>query len=104
MLFLSGRTVLTLKRSTLSVVLGLTAFAIDGFLVNTIFELAGLPPVNAMYLLEPPFADLPWFNTAFIGLCAVALAALASIPYEIVIRKRNRARLTADESTLTSEN
>lgn len=90
LLFLSGRVVLTVKRSLASVISGLTVFIIDGVFVNTVYALCGLPPVNAMYLLEPPFPAIPWFSTAMIGLLAIIVTLLISVPYELIMRRADK--------------
>ena len=86
-LLISGYAKIRVGRALRAVALGLLLFFVDGVLVNAIYAFFGLPEVNAMYLLEPPFAAMPWFNTAFIGLLAILVAFIVSVIYEQIALK-----------------
>lgn len=70
--------------NVVSILLGMTLLLVDGFFVNSLFKLFKLDPVNSMYLLEPPIPSMPWFNTALIGVLAVAIGFLITSIYEAV--------------------
>ena len=69
-------------RNVISVALGLLLFFIDGTAINALYAYFELPPCNAMYLLENPFPDLPWLNTATIAAMALATTLVLSVLYE----------------------
>ena len=78
-------------KNVLSVVLGLLLFGIDGAAINALYAHFNLPPCNAMYFLEPPFSNIPWFTTSVIGLIAVAVTFVLSALYEqIFVPKAER--------------
>ena len=76
-------------RNVLSVALGLLLFIIDGAAINALYAYFKLPPCNAMYLLEAPFSDLPWFGTSVIGAIALATALVLSVLYEQIFLPKN---------------
>ena len=69
-------------RNILSVMAGLCFFVLDGALINGIYALAGLEPCNSMYLLEPPFASMPWLTTPLIGALALVIVVALTVLYE----------------------
>ena len=69
-------------RNVLSVALGLLLFLIDGAAMNALYAYFELPPCNAMYLMQAPFSDFPWINTATIGSIALVTAFVISALYE----------------------
>ncbi len=74
--------------NVISVACGLTIFCIDGLIVNGIFVACGLDNPNSMYLSEPPFDNMPWLNTAFIGLVAVSVCFIITVIYEFMALKK----------------
>ncbi len=69
-------------RNVLSVVFGLIFFLVDGAIINLLYSIFGLEPCNSMYLLEPPFENIPWLITPVMGLMGVAVAFILSAIYE----------------------
>ena len=49
-----------------------------------LFRLFDLGDVNAMYLLEPPFEDLPFINTFTIGIAGVVMVIIISTILEFI--------------------
>lgn len=77
--------------NTISILLGMSLLLIDGVFVNTLFEYCKIGSVNSMYLLEPPVASMPWFNTAFMGILAIVVGFLITAIYEqIALPKEDR--------------
>lgn len=62
--------------SVLGVTIGLTIFAVDGALLNTIYEIVGFEQLNSMYLQAPPFENMPWLNTLTIGIIGILVTFL----------------------------
>ena len=79
---LIGRYIKIRVRNTCSVFLGMLFLLLDGGIVIGLHKLARLSSPNCMYLLELPFPDLPWINTATIGVVAVLLAFIITAIYE----------------------
>ena len=77
-------------KNVLSVALGLLLFFIDGTAINVLYAHFKLPPCNAMYILEAPFPDLPWLNTATIAAIALATALVLSLLYEQIFLPKNK--------------
>ena len=69
-------------KNVFSVIAGLLLFVVDGAIINTIYAICNLEPCNSMYLLEPPFADIPWLITPVMGLMGVAVAFICTAVYE----------------------
>lgn len=69
-------------KNVFSVVAGLLFFVVDGAVINTIYAIFELDPCNSMYLLEPPFSDIPWLITPVMGLMGVAVAFICTALYE----------------------
>ncbi len=75
----------------LSVVSGLLFFVADGLIINALFSVFDLEEVNSMYLLSPPFENLPFINTLTIGIAAVAVTfSIASIYEYFCVAKEDR--------------
>jgi hypothetical protein len=75
-------------RNVLSVVLGLALFIVDGAAMNAMCAYFEFPPCNSMYLLYPPFADLPWLNCGFIGGVSIATAFVLTALFEQIFVKK----------------
>lgn len=72
-------------QSVLGVTIGLSIFAVDGILLNTICDLTDVDnSLNSMYLQEPPFANMPWLNTFTIGLVGVSVAFIIGMVTEMI--------------------
>lgn len=74
--------------NVLSVLVGLGVLLVDGGLIIGIYRLAGKTPPNAMYLLEKPFANLPWVNTWTLGLIAIILVFVIGVICENVFEEK----------------
>ena len=81
-----------IRVSNLISVVGMLGFLfIDGVTVIWLYRRFGLNPPNSMYLLEMPFANLPWINTWTIGLAAVTVCFLITALYEqLTLTKEER--------------
>ena len=78
-------------KNVISVVIGLLIFFVDGMMINTLYAVCGLEPCNSMYLLEAPFADIPWLITPVMGLMGVIVAFAITAVYEwIALPKEER--------------
>ncbi|MBR3681230.1 MAG: YwaF family protein [Clostridia bacterium] len=75
-------------RNVLSVVSGLLLFLLIGLGINAIFAKFGIEDCNAMYLQEPPFASMPWLNTAVMGVAGVAVAFIFTVLFEKLALKK----------------
>lgn len=75
------------KSLTLSCTLGLTLFVIIGGLINLLFYVCHLEPVNAMFMLEFPF-DIKGFNFVTIGLLGILLSFIIGNIFEFVFIKK----------------
>ena len=69
---------------------GLTLFLVDGMLINRIYKMFNLEPVNAMYLLESPFASMPWLSPIFMGVIGLGLLFAGLALYELRFPKEER--------------
>ena len=65
-------------------------FLADGMFVNRIYKMFNLEPVNAMYLLESPFARMPWFSPVVMGIVGLSLLFAAMAIYELRLPKEER--------------
>lgn len=75
--------------NVISVAFGLCIFLIDGFIVNAIFSFFRNEQANSMFLQEPPFDAMPWLNTAFIGVLAIAVCFTITTIYEQIALPSN---------------
>lgn len=88
---LVGRFIKIRVSNVLSVIAGLVFLVFDGFVIISIFTLAGIDAPNCMYLLENPFPSMPNFSTFTIGIIAVAVAfVITSIVEFVKLEKENR--------------
>lgn len=71
------------KDMTISCTIGLGIFAIIGGIINLLFHVFKLEPVNAMFMLEFPI-KLPGFNFITLGIAGVIVAFLLSTVFEIL--------------------
>ena len=69
-------------KNVISVVVGLMIFFVDGVIINTLYRICDLEPCNSMYLLEAPFADIPWLITPVMGIMGVIVAFGITATYE----------------------
>lgn len=77
--------------NTISVAIGMIFMVIDGGIIIGLYKLFNLTPQNIMYLLEPPYPNLPWLNTWVIGITAVLLVfAITAVYEQIAIKKEDR--------------
>lgn len=81
-LFTMKYVTIRLKSNMFSAVCGLLFFVVDGLLVNTFFSIFNLPAVNAMYLQQNPFPEIPWLNTFTMGVLAIILLFIFTSIYE----------------------
>ena len=74
-----------------SIVLGLLFLLVDGWIIIGLYSIFKLEPPNSMFLLKPPIASLPWFNTYLIGIIAILLFFIITAIYEqIAVKKEDR--------------
>ncbi len=72
----------------IQVIFGLLLLIADGALMILLHVIFKLDPPNSMYLLEIPFASLPWFNVLTIGILAVVVIFIATALYEFIAYKK----------------
>ncbi|MBQ8319407.1 MAG: hypothetical protein IJX81_00835 [Clostridia bacterium] len=76
--------------NTLSVVIGLMLFIVDGLFANWLYAVCGLPEVNAMYLLYSPFPSMPWLSPMLMGAVGVSVLLAGLALYELHFPKEER--------------
>ena len=81
-LFVFNYVQLEVKRTTLSIIIGLLIFSIIGLIINVLFAIFDIPSVNAMFMLEPPIKELPIFNYFTIGILGIMFSVIGLIIYE----------------------
>lgn len=81
-LFVFNYVKLEVVRTTKSIFWGLVIFVICGFTINVLFAIFDIPSVNAMFMLEPPLPQLPFFNFFTIGLLGLILSFIGLNIYE----------------------
>ena len=74
---------LEVVRTTKSIFFGLLIFTACGLVVNVLFDVFSLPSVNAMYMQEAPFPEVPFLNFFTIGILAMLLSFIGFNIYEI---------------------
>lgn len=84
---------------------GLMLFLADGMFVNRIYKMFNLEPVNAMYLLESPFASMPWLSPIFMGVVGLSLLFAGLALYELRLPKEERwySKLKAYRNAVAKE-
>lgn len=70
------------KRTTISIIVGLVIFSIIGLIINVLFAIFDIPSVNAMFMLEPPIKEFPIFNFFTIGILGIIVSFLGLNIYE----------------------
>lgn len=75
--------------NVVSVISGLILFVVNGAFINGIYKLFDRGEPNSMYLQKPPFPDMPWLNTVFIGIIAVFVCFIITSLYEQIALKRD---------------
>lgn len=73
--------------NTLSAIAGLTLFIVDGLTIIGLHKLFNLDPPNSMFLLGLPY-DIPFMNTATIGVFAVLLVFGITCLVEVIAYKK----------------
>ena len=68
--------------NVVSAFIGLAAFIVDGLFINWLYDVCGLPEVNAMYLLHSPYPEVPWLSPIPLGLGALLILFGALALYE----------------------
>ena len=89
--------------NVVSSAVGLLFFLVDGFLVNSLYHIFGLEPVNAMYLLESPFPTMPWFSPVLMGAIGISLLFIGLAIYETRLPKEERWYHKLKEFSKTKE-
>ena len=77
--------------NVISVALGLTLFLVDGLFINGLYKVFDLGSVNSMYLQHPPFENLPFLNTIFMGVMGLLLVfIITAIVEQVALPKEER--------------
>ena len=81
-LFVFNYVELEVVRTTKSIFWGLVIFVTCGFTINVLFAIFDIESVNAMFMLEPPLPQLPFFNFFTIGFLGLILSFIGLNIYE----------------------
>lgn len=81
-LFVFNYVELEVVRTTKSILNGLVLFTICGLVINILFKVFNIPSVNAMFMLEPPFENMPFINFFTIGLTGIIIVFIGLNVYE----------------------
>ena len=81
-LFVFDYVKLEVARTTKSIIFGLVIFVICGLTINILFAIFDIPSVNAMFMLEPPFENMPFINFFTIGLTGIIIVFIGLNVYE----------------------
>ena len=65
-------------------IFGLLLFCVIGGLINLLYWCFGLDDVNAMFMIRPPFEDLPFINFFTIGIGSVIILFIGLNIYELI--------------------
>ena len=90
--------------NVISVVFGLTIFIVNGAIINTVYDIFDRAPCNSMYLQKPPFDNMPWFNTLFIGVVAISVCFIITAIYEQIALKKEERWYTRLKQLFTKKN
>ena len=82
------------KRTMISIFIGLLIFAFFGVTTNLLYAAFDIPSVNAMFMLEPPIKELPFFNFFTIGILGVLISFIGLNIYEIFVLPKEERWLT----------
>ena len=93
-LYLFDYVKLEVKRTMISIVIGLLIFTIIGLIINILFAIFDIPSVNAMFMLEPPLKDVPIFNFFTIGILGVLASFIGLNVYECFTLPKEERWLT----------
>ena len=77
-----GYVKIRVKNTTESIFWGLVIFSVIGLIINVLFYIFDIPGVNAMFMMEPPFKDLPFINFITIGISGMLLSFIGLNIYE----------------------
>ena len=77
-----GYVKIRVKNTTESIFWGLVTFSVIGFIINVLFYIFEIPGVNAMFMMEPPFENLPFINFITIGISGMLLSFIGLNIYE----------------------
>ena len=73
---------LEVARTMKSIFNGLVLFSICGIIINVMFAIFDIPSFNAMYMLESPVPNMPFFNFFTIGVLGLILSFIELNIYE----------------------
>ena len=74
-----------------SALVGFALMLVTGGVIIGLHQLFHLDPPNSMFLVEPPFSEVPWFNTWLIGaLALILLFAFTAIYEQIAVKPEER--------------
>ena len=82
------------KRTMFSIIFGLLLFSTIGLIINVLFYIFNIPGVNAMFMVEPPIKDLPFFNFFTIGILGVIISFIGLNLYELFSLPKEERWLT----------
>lgn len=82
------------KRTTFSIIFGLLIFTTIGAIVNILYYIFNIPGVNAMFMVEPPIKELPFFNFFTIGILGLLVAFIGLNIYELCALPKEQRWLT----------
>ena len=74
----------------LSAAAGLMLFIVDGLFANWLYEICGLPEVNAMFLLYSPYPELPWLSPWTMGLLGLTFLFVVLSLLELTLPREER--------------
>jgi hypothetical protein len=93
-LYLFDYVKIEVKRTTISIVIGLLIFSVIGLIINVLFAIFDIPGVNAMFMLEPPIKELPILNFFTIGISGMLFSFLGLNIYEYYALPKEKRWIT----------